>query len=69
MPYNAVLSTRIKRLQHHQQRLGPVGIKQVLQLVHALDVLANLGQCLFVRFVLNPYRQDRFAGGGLCCRV
>ena len=49
MPNDTVLAGGVKRLQHNQQRLFRVGIEQVLQLRHALQVLADLGCRIVVR--------------------
>jgi hypothetical protein len=38
VPNDAVLANRIKRLQYDKQRLVAVRVKQVLQLVHSLDI-------------------------------
>src|SRR5262249_19948705 len=37
------LTRRVQRLQYDEEGLITVGVKQVLQLVHALDVLFDLG--------------------------
>ena len=44
MPNDAVLASRIKRLQYDKQRLVAVRVKQVLQLVHTLDIGLDLGE-------------------------
>src|SRR5262249_5571314 len=52
MPDGAVLAGRIERLQHHEKGLAAVRVKQVLQLVHALGVLLDLGERLLRSLVL-----------------
>ena len=43
VPNDAVLAGGVERLQHDKKRLVAVRVKQVLQLVHAFDVLLDLG--------------------------
>ena len=50
--HDPILAGSIERLQHDEQRLVAVCIKEVLQLVHALHVLSNRGHGLLVRCVL-----------------
>ena len=56
MPHHPVLAPRVEPLQHDQQRPVTVRVQQVLQLVHALDVLLDLRQRLPVRFGLAGVR-------------
>jgi hypothetical protein len=51
VPDRAVLPGGVERLQHHQQGLTAVRIEQVLQLLHALEMLCNLGGGLLMALV------------------
>src|SRR5262249_31547900 len=46
MPDGAILAGSVERLEHNQKRLAAVGVEEVLQLVHALDIFLDLGQTL-----------------------
>src|SRR5262249_13939463 len=59
---------RVERLQHDQKGLVAVRVKQVLQLVHALGMLLDLGQSLLVGLVLAgvgriDFRQPNLRSG------
>jgi hypothetical protein len=49
---DAILAGGVECLQNHEEGLAPVGIEQVLQLVHARDVFLDLRESLLVAFVL-----------------
>src|SRR5262249_292933 len=53
MPDGAILAGSVERLEHNQKRLAAVGVEEVLQLVHALDMFLDLGQSLLMRLVLS----------------
>src|SRR5947209_2530331 len=52
MPNDAVLAGGVERLQHDEQGLAAVRVKQVLQLVHAFDMGLDLRQSLLMGLVL-----------------
>src|SRR5262249_13990408 len=52
MSNDTILAGGVERLQHDEQRLFSIGVKQVLQLVQTFDVLLNLGQRCFMGLVL-----------------
>jgi hypothetical protein len=57
MPDGAVLSGGVETLQHDEQRLPGVGIEQILQPLHARDLLGCLVGGRLVRF--DPSRKSR----------
>src|SRR6516225_8044251 len=68
MPNGAVLAGRVERLQHHEKGLAAVRVKQVLQLVHALGMLLDLGERLLMSLVLADvgsidFRQPNLRSG------
>ena len=42
---DAIFAGGVKRLEYDEKGLVAIRIKQILQLVHALDVFAHLGRC------------------------
>jgi hypothetical protein len=52
VPHHAVLAGRIKCLEHDEEGLVAVGIEQVLQLLHALEMLGDRRRGLLARLVL-----------------
>src|SRR6516165_4900121 len=52
MPNDPVLAGRVERLQHDENGLAAVRVKQVLQLVHAFGMLLDLGERLLMALVL-----------------
>src|SRR5262249_30477198 len=60
VPNDPVLTGGIKSLQHNEKGLAAIRVKQVLQLVQALDVLLNLGQSGLMRLVFARVRGINF---------
>src|SRR5262245_36181081 len=60
MPDGAILAGSVERLEHDQKRLAAVGVEEVLQLVHALDMFLDLGQSLLMRLMLSCVRSIDF---------
>ena len=48
-----ILARGVECLKYDQQRLIPIRVKQVLQLVHAFDVFLYLGKGPLVAFVFT----------------
>src|SRR5215813_8222455 len=68
MPDGTVLAGSIERLQYDQKGLAAVRVKQVLQLVHALGMLLDLGERLLMSLVLADvgsidFRQPNLRSG------
>src|SRR5262249_54895722 len=68
MPDGTVLAGRIERLQYDQKGLAAVRVKQVLQFVHALGMLLDLGERLLMSLVLADvgsvyFRQPNLRSG------
>jgi hypothetical protein len=52
VPAHAVLARRIDALQHDQHGMLSLGIEQLLELLHALEIALDLGLRLLAAFML-----------------
>ena len=60
---DAVFAGGVKCLEYYEKRLAAIRIKQVLQLVHALDMFADLGCSLFRGTRVPLRKKGRFSTG------